>query len=133
MCWIDKYLGLPDSVTANAGKQFMARKLKQYAANIGIIVKGALIKAHHSIGIVEHYYGLLQWVYCIIITKIPGIKVDLALQIFFKAINNLVGSNELVFTLLIFGAYLKMTELDAPSLLIIQYNMAMKKAIDEVR
>ena len=44
-----------------------------------------------------------------------------------------MSPNKLVLTLLVFGAYLRMTELDAPSPSIIQCAMAMKKAIDEVR
>ena len=120
-------------VTADAGKQFMARKFKQYAANMGIIVKNAPVEAHHSIGMVERYHGPLRRVYSIIITEIPGIEADLALQMSFKAINDSVGPNGLVPTLLVFGAYPRMTELDAPSPSITQRAMAMKKAMDEVR
>lgn len=44
-----------------------------------------------------------------------------------------MGPNRLVFTLLIFGVYPRMTKLDTLSPLIIQYTMAIKKAIDEIR
>ena len=132
-CWIDTYLGPLDLVTANAGKQFMAKKFKQYAANMGIIVKNALVEAHHSIGMVERYHGPLRRVYSIVTSEIPGIEPDLALQMSFKAINDSVGPNGLVPTLLVFGAYPRMTELDAPSPSISQRAMAMKKAMDEVR
>ena len=132
-CWIDTYLGPPDLVTADAGKQFMAKEFKQYAANMGIIVKNAPVEAHHSIGMVERYHGPLRRVYSIISTEIPGIEPDLALQMSFKTINDSVGPNGLVPTLLVFGAYPRMTELDAPSPSITQRAMAMKKAMDEVR
>ena len=39
----------------------------------------------------------------------------MALQIAFKAINNTIGLNGLVPTLLVFGVYLWIIELDAPS------------------
>ena len=52
---------------------------------------------------------------------------------FFKAINDLVGPNGLVFTLLVFGAYPRITELDALTSSITQRAIAMKKAIDEVQ
>lgn len=42
-----------------------------------------------------------------------------------------MGSNGLVFTLLVLGAYPKMTKLDTPSPLIIQRAVAIQKAIDE--
>ena len=51
----------------------------------------------------------------------------------FKAINDSVGPNGLVPTLLVFGAYPRMTEQEALSPLITQRVTAMRKAIDEVR
>lgn len=88
----------------------MGKKFKQYTANISIIVKNSLVKAHDSIGMVKYYHGLLRQIYFIITTKIPSIELDLALETFFKATNDSIGPNELVPTLLIFGAYSKMTE-----------------------
>lgn len=74
---------------------------------MGIIVKNTLVEAHYFIDIMKRYYRLLQQVYFIIITKIPGIELDLALQMFIKVINNSINSNRLVSTLLVFCAYLK--------------------------
>lgn len=65
---------------------------------------------------IKRYHRFLQQVYSIIITKIPSIK---ALQIFFKVINNLISLNKLVFILLIFDIYFKITELNISSLSII--------------
>lgn len=62
---------------------------------------------------VKHYYEFLQQVYSIINIKISGIKPKLALQIFFKAINNLMIFNRLIFTLSVFSTYYRLTELDA--------------------
>ena len=100
---------------------------------MGIIVKNAPVEAHHSIGMVERSYGPLRQVYSIITTKIPGIEPESALQMSFKAINNLLGPNGLVSTLLVFGAYPKMTESDASSPSITQHAMAIRKAINEDR
>lgn len=111
----------------------MAKEFKQYAANMGIIVKNAPVEAHHSIGLVERYHGPLRRVCSIITTEILDIKPDLVLQMSLKVINNSADPNELVPTLLVFDAYPRMTEFDAPSLSITQRAMAMKKAIDEVR
>ena len=133
LCWIDTYLGPPDLVTADAGKQFMAKEFRQYAANMGIIIKNAPVEAHHSIGMVERYHGPLRRVYSIITTEILGIEPKLALQMSFKAINDSAGSNRLVPTLLVFGAYPRMSELDTPSVSITQRAMAMKKAMNKVQ
>ena len=132
-CWIDTYLGPPDLISADAGKQFMAREFRQYAANMGIIVKNVPVEAHHSIGLVERYHGPLRRAYSIITAEIPGIEPELALQMAFKALNDSVGPNGLVPTLLVFGAYPRMTEMDAPSPTITQRTIAMRKAMEEVR
>ena len=50
----------------------------------------------------------------------------------FKAFNNTAGPDGLVPTLLVFGAYLQMAELDTPSPTVIQRANAVKKAIAEI-
>lgn len=104
------YFGLPDLIIANVSKQFMAKKFKQYAFNIDIIVKNAPVEINYTINMVEYYHETLQQVYFIITNKIPSIKPNLALQRSFKAINNSVVPNRLVSTLLVFGAYFRMTK-----------------------
>jgi len=59
MCWIDIYLGPPDLITHNTRKNFISKEFKQYATIMGISTKGVPVKAHNSIGMVEHYYGPL--------------------------------------------------------------------------
>lgn len=85
------YLKSPDLILANAGKQFIAHKFKQYFRNMGIIVKKVLVKANHSIKLLECYDSPLRQFYTIITTEILGIKPKLAFQMFFKAFNNLIG------------------------------------------
>ena len=55
---------------------------------------------------VEYYYSPLRHIYYIIIIKLLDINKDIALQIAFKVINNFIGLNGLIPTLLVFGAYL---------------------------
>ena len=133
LCWIDTYLEAPDLITADASKQFMAQKFRQYVANMRIIIKNAPVKAHHSIDMVKRYHGPLRRVYFFITTEIPDIEPELAFQMFFKAIYDSVGPYGLALTLLVFGAYPRMSELDAPSVSITQRTIAMKKAMNEVR
>jgi len=73
------------------------------------------VKAHNSVRMVERYYGPLRRIYYIIITELPDIGKDIALQMAFKAINDLVGPNGLIPTLLVFRAYPRMVESDAPN------------------
>ena len=51
----------------------------------------------------------------------------------FKALNDTAGPDGLVPTLLVFGAYPRMTELDAPSPTVTQRANAVKKAMVEIR
>jgi hypothetical protein len=57
----------------------------------------------------------------------------MALQMAFKAINNSAGPNGLIFTLLVFGAYLCIVKSDAPNPTVVKWAVALKKAIEEVK
>jgi len=46
-------------IAYNIGKNFISKEFKQYAVNIGIIIKSVPVKAYNSIGIVKRYYGPL--------------------------------------------------------------------------
>jgi hypothetical protein len=54
----------------------------------------------------------------IIIAKILDISKDIALQIAFKAINDIAGLNSIVLTLLVYNAYLRIFEYNPPLLLV---------------
>ena len=79
---------------------------------MGIIVKNVPIEIHHSIDQIERYHGLFRRVYLIIIAKILDIDPNLKLQMKFKIINDSIDFHDLMFTLLIFGAYFRMIELN---------------------
>jgi hypothetical protein len=74
-----------------------------------------LVEAHNSISIVKRYHGPIWRVYQIIVSEIPELDKDIALQMAFKAINNSAGPDGLVPMLLVFGAYPRMIKSDAPS------------------
>lgn len=120
-----------DLVNTDAGKQFRAKTFKQYIANTGIIVKNFLVEAYYFINMVERYHGLLEQVFSVINIEILITKLDLAIQISFKAINNFVSSNLLISTLLVFGKYLRITEQDALSLSNTMRAVAMQKTMNE--
>jgi hypothetical protein len=132
MCWIDTYLGPPDLVTHDVGKNFVSKEFKEYANTMGIRTKAVLVEAHNSIGMVEQYHRPLRRAYQIITVEIPDIDKDIALQMAFKAINNTTGPDGLVPTLLVFSAYPRMVELDTPSPSVTQWANAVKKAMVEI-
>jgi hypothetical protein len=92
-------------ITIDTGKNFISKEFKHYTATLKITTKSVLVKSHNSIEMVEHYHGLLQQAYQIIITEIPEISKEMALQIAFKAINDTAGLKGLVPILLVFKAY----------------------------
>lgn len=58
-------------------------------------MKNILIKAHYFIELIKHYYGPFCQFYIIIISETSEIKIELALQIYFKALNYLIRYNSL--------------------------------------
>ncbi len=81
----------------------------------------------------KRYHGSLRRIYSIVTIEISDIDFELVLQMTFKIINDSIELDELIFTLLIFEAYLRMTEMNILSLTITQRVIAMRKAIKEVQ
>jgi hypothetical protein len=133
MCWIDSYLGPPDLITSDAGKNFISKEFREYATTMGIRTKAVPVEAHNSIGMVERYHGPLRRIFQILRVELPDLSEEATLQMAFKAINDTAGPDGLVPTLLAFGAYPRMTDLDAPSPTVTQRANAIKKAMAEVR
>jgi len=77
------------------------------------------IKAYNLVGMVKHYHSPLYRIYYIIIIELLDIGKNIALQMAFKAINDSIGPNSLIPTLLVFRAYLCMVESDTPNPIVI--------------
>jgi len=77
---------------------------------MSIQIKEVLVEAHNSIGKVERYYEPLRRAYRIIRTELSNAFAELSLSLVVKAINDTVGPKGLVPTLLVFGAYLKLSD-----------------------
>jgi predicted component of viral defense system (DUF524 family) len=126
-------LRLPDVITADADKQFVAREFKQYAVNMRITIKTILVETHHSIEMMKRYHDPLRRMYAIITIEISSIDLEIALQMTFKVINDSIELDELILILLIFEAYLRMIEMNFSSFTITQRTIAMKKTMKEVQ
>jgi hypothetical protein len=79
MYWIDIYLGPPDIIIYNTGKNFISKEFKQYTIILRIVTRSVPIKAHNLVGIVKCYYGPLRRIYYIIIAELLDINKDIAL------------------------------------------------------
>ncbi len=82
---------------------------------------------------IERYHDSFRRMYVIIIAKISDIDSNSTLQMTFKALNDSIELNELISTLFVFEAYLRMIEMNVLSSTIIQRFIAMRKAMNEVR
>lgn len=120
-CWIDVYIGPPDYIVTDAGSNFTGKEFHQCATSMAVCVKNIPVEAHWSIGLVERYHALLRRSYEIIYQELKGesLSRDNILQMAVKSINDTAGPNGLIPTLLVFGAFPRMTQLDPPALSII--------------
>jgi hypothetical protein len=78
-------------------------KWKTLTESRGITLCISGVEAHNSLGIGERYLGPLRRVYQKIEHKFPHVGPALILRIAVKAINDTMGTNELVPSLLVFG------------------------------
>jgi hypothetical protein len=134
-CWIDTYQGPPEYVVHDAGKNFTSMEFKQLALSMSIEVKEVLVEAHNSVGLVERYHAPLRRAYEIIREELKDEKIDkdMILQMAQKAVNDSAGYNGIVPTLLVFGSYPRMTEMDPPSPSVVKRAEAIRAATREVR
>jgi hypothetical protein len=110
----------------------MSKEFFQLALSIGVITKSVPVEAHWSIGIVERYYAMLQRAYKIIDAEMPKLTNDIALQIAVKAINDTAGLDGLVPTLLVFGAYSRITNYNLSALTMTQRTAVFKKIMTKL-
>jgi len=102
------------------------------ATNVGTKVKIVPVEAYNSVGIVERYHSPVRRAYQIITSEVLSINKDVVLQIAFKAVNDSIGPDGLVPTLLVYRAYPRISELNSPAPKISQRAAAIKKAIAEL-
>ena len=132
-CWIDTYLGPPNQIITDAGKNFVSKEFNQLANTIGTRVKIVPVKAYNSIGIVEPYHGLIRRAYIIILVKIRDIDREMALQMVLKAINDSARPDGLVPTLLVYSACPRVVEGNTLALTVTQCAQAVKKAMSGIQ
>ena len=99
-----------------------------------IKIKKVLVKAYNSIGLVEQYHVLLYCVYKILKKELKNkhINKEIILQIAVKTVNDSAGSDKIVLILLVFGLYLKMTEIDTLLLTIVKKAKAIRATTKKI-
>ena len=112
---MDTYLGPPDVISHDAGTNFDSEEFRVDAKLAGMTINQVPVEAHWSIGKIERYHGPLRRAYEIIRAETQRSNASEAacLQMAVKAVNDTAGPNGLVPTLLVFGAYPRITK-DSP-------------------
>jgi hypothetical protein len=131
-CWIDTYIGPPEYITHDAGRNFISKEFQQYATAMAISTKTVPVEAHWSVGLVERAHPALRRAYQIITDECKDIQKELALQMAVKAVNDTAGPDGLVPTLLVYGAYPRMSNLDPPAPSVTDRATAIRKAMAEI-
>lgn len=108
MCWIHVYLGPPDILAHNAEKNFKGAAFQANTDILHIRTKSIPVESANSMTIVERYHSPLRRVYQIIMKKASKTSKMEALQMTVKSINDSVGPDGIVPTLLVFGAHARL-------------------------
>ncbi|KAI1000949.1 hypothetical protein K3495_g7247 [Podosphaera aphanis] len=133
-CWGNVNRGLPDVLRVDAGKEFVSKKFRAGSKLLGMTIEEVPVEAHHRIGKVERYHGMVRRAFEIIMAETGGkVSKEAALQWAFKCVNDTAGPDGLVPTLLVFGAYPRLTIDFPPSPSQLQRAHAMQRAMEELR
>jgi di/tripeptidase len=102
----------PDILISDASKNFASKEFRQHAATMDSDIKEVPVEAHNSVGKVERYHGPLRRAYEILSNELPSLSTnkEVILQMAVKAVNDSAGPDGIVPTLLVFGAYPRMTK-----------------------
>ncbi|EED14529.1 conserved hypothetical protein [Talaromyces stipitatus ATCC 10500] len=132
--WIDTYLGPPDVISHDIGTNFAALEFKTEAKMMGIQYYQVPVEAHNAIGKVKRYYAPLRRAYNIISAELgASVNKDVILQMAVKAINDTVGPDRIVLTVLVFDTYLCITTDSPLSALTARRAEAMRKVMAKLR
>ncbi|KAF1936271.1 hypothetical protein EJ02DRAFT_459660, partial [Clathrospora elynae] len=132
--WIDTYQGPLDILTHDAGTNFASAEFRAEAKIMGVTCKQVPTEAHWSVGKTERYHAPLRRAWDILHAELAGTMPDKAiLQMAVKAVNNTAGPDGLVPTLLVFGAYPRMTTELPPSPSMVKRSEAIQKATKALR
>ena len=104
LCWIDTYIGPLEQIVTDAADSLTSNSFRTEAGLFRITTKAVPVEAAHYMSIVERYHEPLRRSYRIIRSEAPDMDPESALQAAVKAVNDSVGPDGLVPTLLVFGA-----------------------------
>ncbi|MEM1283154.1 MAG: reverse transcriptase domain-containing protein [Chlamydiota bacterium] len=104
LCWSSLYHGYPDKIRADQGSCFTSVRWKRLCGEVGTETQLSGVESHNSIGSGERYHKPLRRIFNKINMDSPGLDREMALRIALKSINDTMGPEGLVPSLLVFGS-----------------------------
>jgi len=102
-CWASVYTGFPEIVRLDRQSGFTADEFRNYAKNVGVNLQFSGIESHNAIGSGERYHMPLRRVFNVLKKEHTSLNDKNILRIALKGINDTMGPNGLVPSLLVFG------------------------------
>ena len=101
--WTTLYVGYPSKMRVDQGSIFTSRRWKQLTDATGISLQLSGIESHNSIGAGERYHAPLRRIYDKVLFDFPNLDKHLGLKLAVKAMNDTMGPEGLVPSMLVFG------------------------------
>ena len=102
-CWSSLYTGYPNKLRVDAGSAFTSIRWQRLCDMVGTQLQLSGVESHHSLGPGERYHAPLRQVYLKIRHEHPSLDKETALRLAVKALNDTMGPEGLVPSLLVFG------------------------------
>ena len=103
LCWVATYNGYPDSVRSDAGSVFTIKSWNARTSQVGVAVQVVPVESSNSMGVGERYHDPLRRIYRKIEMEHPRHPKEIILALANKAMNDTMGPEGLVPSLLVFG------------------------------
>lgn len=102
-CWSSIYTGFPEIMKVDQGSAFKSVRWKRLCEEVGTVTQESGVESHNSLGSGERYHEPLRRIFRKIKRETPRINNNVALRISIKAMNDTLGPEGLVPSLLVFG------------------------------
>lgn len=104
VCWVATYIGYPDKIRLDQDSVFKSNEFTSLTKSAGIEIQLSGVHSHNALGNGERYHSPLRRIFLKIIEDVPDLDWNIALQLSIKAMNDTTGPDDLVPSLLVFGA-----------------------------
>lgn len=101
--WAALYPGYPNKLRVDQGSIFTSIRWQKLSNETGISLQLSGVESHHSLGKGERYHAPLRRIYLKIRSETPSLPHNLVVRLAVKAMNDSMGPEGLVPSLLVFG------------------------------